>query len=242
MVSICMIVNILFVRRCGPDFGSVLALLEGMKSVTKLRSWSAGGFGADNAVERRQREPAGRSQMRYLKYGVLVGILALSLGSVANAQVRVGVGIGVGPAYVGPAPVCAYGYYPSYPYACAPYGYWGSDYFVNGVFIGAGPWFHGFYGPRFYGRDWDHDRFHGDRGWDRGRFRGDDRFRGGDRLHGGDRFHGGGGFRGGNESRGGNGFHGGGAVRGGGGFHGGGGSRGGGGFHGGGGGHGGGHR
>src|SRR6201982_33261 len=84
--------------------------------------------------------------MRYLKYAVVVGILALSMSAVASAQVRVGVGIGVGPGYVGLAPVCAYGYYPYAPYACAPYGYWGPDYFVNGVFIGAGPWFHGFYG------------------------------------------------------------------------------------------------
>jgi hypothetical protein len=60
----------------------------------------------------------------------------------------VGVGIGV----AGP-PACAYGYYPDYPYACAPYGYYGPSYFANGVFIGAGPWFHGWgYGHGYYGR------------------------------------------------------------------------------------------
>lgn len=44
---------------------------------------------------------------------------------------------------VGPAPDCPYGYYDYPPYNCAPYGYYGPEWFVNGVFIGAGPWFHG---------------------------------------------------------------------------------------------------
>jgi hypothetical protein len=52
----------------------------------------------------------------------------------ANAQVSVN---------IGPAPVCPYGYYDYPPYACAPYGYYGPDWFNAGVFIGAGPWFHG---------------------------------------------------------------------------------------------------
>jgi hypothetical protein len=44
---------------------------------------------------------------------------------------------------IGEAPVCPYGYYSYAPYNCAPYGYYGPDWFVGGVFIGAGPWFHG---------------------------------------------------------------------------------------------------
>lgn len=44
---------------------------------------------------------------------------------------------------IGPAPVCPYGYYDVAPYNCAPYGYYGPEWFTNGVFIGAGPWFHG---------------------------------------------------------------------------------------------------
>ena len=47
------------------------------------------------------------------------------------------------------APVCPYGYFDYAPYDCAPYGYYGPDWFAGGVFIGAGPWFHGpggFYG------------------------------------------------------------------------------------------------
>lgn len=95
--------------------------------------------------------------MRYLKHFRLFGLLvvfAAAMATTASAQVRVGVGIGVGPAYVGMAapPVCAYGYYPSYPYACAPYGYYGPEWFANGAFVGAGPWFHGFRRPVFVGR------------------------------------------------------------------------------------------
>jgi hypothetical protein len=40
-------------------------------------------------------------------------------------------------------PGCPYGYYDYAPYACAPYGYYGPEWFVGGVFLGAGPWFHG---------------------------------------------------------------------------------------------------
>lgn len=105
--------------------------------------------------------------MRYLKYAALVGLSVVFAGAVAStasAQVRVGVGIGIGPAYGAP-PVCAYGYYPDYPYACAPVGYYGPQWFVNGVFIGAGPWFHR--GPVFVGRPFVGPRFV-DRGFDRG--------------------------------------------------------------------------
>jgi hypothetical protein len=44
---------------------------------------------------------------------------------------------------VGAAPVCPYGYYDYAPYNCAPYGFYGPEWFSGGVFIGAGPWFHG---------------------------------------------------------------------------------------------------
>jgi hypothetical protein len=52
----------------------------------------------------------------------------------AEAQVSVDIGV---------APVCPYGYYSVPPYTCAPYGYYGPEWFVNGIFMGAGPWFHG---------------------------------------------------------------------------------------------------
>jgi len=92
--------------------------------------------------------------MKYLRYFALLALLAMPL-AYSQAQVRVGVGIGVAPGYVAGPPVCAYGYYPDYPYACAPYGYYGPSWFSGGVFIGAGPWYHGwghgYYGGR-YGR------------------------------------------------------------------------------------------
>src|SRR5207245_8829882 len=75
--------------------------------------------------------------MGYLRILALLGI-CLGSASFAHAQ-RVIVGIGVGPAYVGPAPVCAYGYYGYYPYACAPYGYSGPECVIGGLFIDASP-------------------------------------------------------------------------------------------------------
>ena len=134
------------------------------------------------------------SNMRYARILAVLG-LCLMPASYAHAQrIAIGVGIG-GPAYVGPAPACAYGYYPYYPYACAPYGYYGPAWFSGGVFIGAGPWFHGFYGrpyysgrPGFYGRPGWHD--FDNRGWrgfhNEGHFQGGGEFRGGG-FHGGGR-------------------------------------------------------
>ena len=61
---------------------------------------------------------------------------------------------------IGPAPVCPYGYYPYAPYDCAPYGYYGPEWFNDGIFIGAGPWYHG--RPDFYGHVDNHfDVHHG---------------------------------------------------------------------------------
>jgi len=92
--------------------------------------------------------------MKYLRYVALLALLALPL-AYSQAEVRVGVGIGFGPGpgygYVAGPPVCAYGYYPDYPYTCAPYGYYGPSWFANGIFIGAGPWYHG-WGHPYYGR------------------------------------------------------------------------------------------
>ena len=61
---------------------------------------------------------------------------------------------------IGAAPVCPYGYFDYAPYDCAPYGYYGPDWFNGGLFIGAGPWFHGPHG--FYGHvDNRYDPRHG---------------------------------------------------------------------------------
>jgi hypothetical protein len=67
--------------------------------------------------------------------GIFMAGALLTVGAPkADAQVSVS---------IGPAPVCPYGYYDYAPYACAPYGYYGPEWFTGGVFIGAGPWFHG---------------------------------------------------------------------------------------------------
>ena len=89
--------------------------------------------------------------MRYLKHLALLAVCMFPAALPSQAQFAVGVRVGSGYGYV--APVCSYGYYGNYPYACAPYGYYSPEWFTGGVFIGAGPWFHGFRGrPGFYGR------------------------------------------------------------------------------------------
>jgi hypothetical protein len=89
--------------------------------------------------------------MRYLRYLALLAAFGFVFAPANRANAQVSVGVGIGDYPVAP-PVCAYGYYPYAPYACAPYGYYGPDWFSGGVFIGAGPWYHrGFYGRGFYG-------------------------------------------------------------------------------------------
>lgn len=68
-----------------------------------------------------------------------VAAVALVLGVPSSASAQIVVNIG-------PAPVCPYGYFDYAPYDCAPYGYYGPDWFTGGVFLGAGPWFHGPHG------------------------------------------------------------------------------------------------
>ena len=111
--------------------------------------------------------------MKEFRLALLALLLIVPFAAMSHAQVAVG--IGVGPAVVaapyayGP-PVCDWGYYPYYPYDCAPYGYYGPSYFVSGVFIGVGPWYgwgwgHG-YGHYGYGHGWHgHDGWHGGHGY-----------------------------------------------------------------------------
>lgn len=94
--------------------------------------------------------------MRFFGFAFVTSLAAIGLltstAKTANAQVGV---------EIGAAPVCPYGYYDVPPYACAPAGYYGPEWFVNGVFIGAGPWFHG---PHdFHGYVDNH--FHPDHGY-----------------------------------------------------------------------------
>jgi hypothetical protein len=81
--------------------------------------------------------------MNKFKYFAFAAVIAACLmlsapkmSSAPNPKAQVAVNIGV-------APDCPYGYYDYSPYACAPYGYYGPEWFTGGVFIGVGPWFHG---------------------------------------------------------------------------------------------------
>ena len=80
-------------------------------------------------------------QVRPLHTTLFAAVAALGFTAIAppaaSAQVSFGVNIG------GPAPACPYGYYGYAPYQCAPYGYYGPEWFGGGVFLGAGPWYHG---------------------------------------------------------------------------------------------------
>jgi hypothetical protein len=67
--------------------------------------------------------------------GAAVAVVAFA-ATAPKAEAQVNIAIGVEPA-------CPYGYYDFAPYPCAPYGYYGPEWFAGGVFVGAGPWFHG---------------------------------------------------------------------------------------------------
>jgi hypothetical protein len=81
------------------------------------------------------------TKLKFLALAAVAAFVFAAAPAKSHAQVSVTVGV---------APVCPYGYYDYAPYACAPYGYYGPTWFVNGVFIGAGPWYHG--PAHFYGR------------------------------------------------------------------------------------------
>jgi hypothetical protein len=80
--------------------------------------------------------------MRHWKTLALFAVAGALFCTAPSAKAQIVVGVG------GP-PICPYGYFDYAPYDCAPYGYYGPDWFDGGVFIGAGPWFHGHRG--FYG-------------------------------------------------------------------------------------------
>src|SRR4051812_6671835 len=109
--------------------------------------------------------------MRKIRFALVAMLFAVPLATVAKAQVSVG--IGIGPAVVADPyayddygysyapPICAWGYYPYYPYTCAPYGYYGPQWFTSGIFIGTGPW---------YGWGWRHTGYYGGRYWGGSRY------------------------------------------------------------------------
>ncbi len=111
---------------------------------------------------------------RAAMFSAAVLALVILFGPAPRAQAQITV-------QIGPAPVCPYGYFPYPPYQCAPWGYYGPEWFRGGIFIGAGPWFRG---PRYWhGHVDEHfDPHYGYRGplprrgehdqWDRDHWRG----------------------------------------------------------------------
>jgi len=92
------------------------------------------------------------NRLKFLAFAVVAGFFCVTTDPKVDAQVSVDIGV---------APVCPYGYYDVPPYACAPYGYYGPEWFSGGLFIGAGPWFHG----RDEFRGHVNNRFHPDHGY-----------------------------------------------------------------------------
>jgi hypothetical protein len=81
--------------------------------------------------------------MHRFKFLVVLGVAGICFAMMApktEAQVTIN---------IGSPPECPYGYYDYEPYECAPYGYYGPEWFTDGAFIGAGPWYHGH--PDFHG-------------------------------------------------------------------------------------------
>jgi hypothetical protein len=69
------------------------------------------------------------TDFRLVVLAAIAGCLMLATAPKAAAQISV---------EIGAAPECPYGYYDAAPYGCAPYGYYGSEWFNGGVFVGAG--------------------------------------------------------------------------------------------------------
>ncbi len=96
--------------------------------------------------------------MRLLRTLSLLTLTCIFCGMASQGSAQISFGVNIGP-----EPICPYGYFSYPPYNCAPYGYYGPDWFLNGLFIGAGPWFHGPHG--FWGHvDNRWDPRHGYRG------------------------------------------------------------------------------
>jgi hypothetical protein len=75
-----------------------------------------------------------------MKFSRLFVVPVLALVCLAGANTRAAAQISIS---IGVAPACPYGYFNYAPYQCAPFGYYGPEWFSGGVFYGAGPWFRG---------------------------------------------------------------------------------------------------
>jgi hypothetical protein len=62
---------------------------------------------------------------KFVALAAFVGCAMIATVPKANAQIAVEIGV---------APECPYGYYDAAPYECAPYGYYGPEWFTGGVF------------------------------------------------------------------------------------------------------------
>jgi hypothetical protein len=74
------------------------------------------------------------NRFHYAFAAAVAGVFFMTTAPKVHAQVSIDIGA---------EPSCPYGYYDFAPYSCAPYGYYGPEWFNGGIFIGAGPWFHG---------------------------------------------------------------------------------------------------
>src|ERR1035441_75805 len=90
--------------------------------------------------------------LRILALAAVAGICFMATNPKTQAQVGVEIGV---------APVCPYGYYDVPPSDCPPYASYHPECFTGGVFIGAGPWFHG--ADNFRGHV--NNRFHPEHGY-----------------------------------------------------------------------------
>lgn len=88
----------------------------------------------------------------FLAVAAMAGFGLIATTPKAEAQVSVDIGV---------APDCPYGYYDAAPYGCAPAGYYGPEWFNDGIFVGAGPWFHG--AADFHGHV--NNKFHPEHGY-----------------------------------------------------------------------------
>ncbi|MGA8089249.1 MAG: hypothetical protein WCA10_18390 [Terracidiphilus sp.] len=75
-----------------------------------------------------------------MRFSRLFAVPVLALVCLAGANSRAAAQISIS---IGVAPVCPYGFFNYAPYQCAPFGYYGPEWFSGGVFYGAGPWFRG---------------------------------------------------------------------------------------------------
>jgi len=73
------------------------------------------------------------SGFKFLALAAVAGIFLVATAPKAQAQVAVEVG----------SPLIALRLLRLRPYNCVPDGYYGSEWFNGGVFVGVGPWFHG---------------------------------------------------------------------------------------------------